>query len=435
MVNDQAYEPDITYVVGEEKRLTDILTAPEVVPLLKGMVRAGATEVALLDVSGATLWRETDPTAVGSLAGSIPFYLEGEPVGRLVIKGETGREEHLRALAGLLLDALNTIIANNMKRMLTTEVHTAVVNQSYQELVETNRRLSESEARYRELAEKLEIKVRERTDELKQAHARLLQQEKMVSVGQLAAGMAHEINNPLGFITSNLHAFRKYAARLLEMVEFYRTMKDGGASAAMTAAARRKWESLKLDLVSADIDVLIGQSLEGAERVGRIVADLKGFSHIDELAEGAVDLNAEIDRTISVLCHEIPADAEITKNYQPLPRLVCNPALICQAFFSIIQNALQARKSGLRLAINTFCDGSGIRISFADNGPGIPLEIRDRLFEPFFTTREVGSGTGMGLTIAYDVVTRYGGTIEADSPAEGGAMFTIALPAQRTKHV
>ncbi|HEX8960201.1 MAG TPA: HAMP domain-containing sensor histidine kinase, partial [Geobacteraceae bacterium] len=152
-------------------------------------------------------------------------------------------------------------------------------------------------------------------------------------------------------------------------------------------------------------------------------------------AEAMADLNAEVDRTLSVLDHEIPEDAEIVKDYHPLPRVCCNPALICQVFFNIIQNALQARKSGLRLTISTRRDSSGIRISFADNGPGIPDGIRNRLFEPFFTTREVGAGTGMGLAVAYDVVTRYGGTIEAESLAGGGALFTITLPLQRTEHV
>ena len=417
MATEQGGETSITYVVGEEKRLTDILSAAEVVPLLKGMVRAGAAEVAVLDTAGNTLWLERDPAAGGGLAGNIPIFLEGEPVGKLLIKGRAGREEPLKGLASLLLDALNTIIANNLKRMLTTEVHTAVVNQSYEDLVETNRRLAESEAQYRELAGELEKKVEERTSELKLAHARLLQQEKMASIGQLAAGMAHEINNPLGFITSNLNTLHKYAQRLMEMLELYRTMIGNDvAVAAVAAAAQQKWQKLKLDLVCADISVLIGQSLEGAERVGKIVADLKGFSHIDELAEAMADLNAEIDRTVSVLGHEIPGDAVIIRDYQPLPGLLCNPSL-------------------LRLVISTNCDSTGVRIGFADNGPGIPHELKNRIFEPFFTTKEVGSGTGMGLAVAYDVVARYGGTIEVESPADGGALFAITLPLQRTENV
>src|SRR6266568_2978195 len=290
MASEQGGETNITYVVGEEKRLIDILSSAEVVPLLKGMVRAGAAEVAVLDTDGNTLWLERNPVTGGNLAGNIPIFLEGEPVGKLVIKGSAGREEPLKGLASLLLDALNTIIANNLKRMLTTEVHTAVVNQSYEDLVETNRRLAESEAQYRELAGELEKMVEERTSELKLAHARLLQQEKMASIGQLAAGMAHEINNPLGFITSNLNTLHKYAQRLMEMLELYRTMIGNDvAVAAVAAAAQQKWQKLKLDLVCADISVLIGQSLEGADRVGKIVADLKGFSHIDELAEAMSD--------------------------------------------------------------------------------------------------------------------------------------------------
>lgn len=420
----------VSFVVGEEKRLTEILHDGEVLPLLKGTVKAGATEVTVCDENGVVLWQERNPAGRSEYGGSLPLHLEGEPVGKLVVKGERSREEFLKGIAGLLLVALNTIIGNNLKRMLTTEIHTTVVNQSYDELLESNRCLAESEHRYRELAESLEQQVEERTGELKRAHARLLEQEKLASVGQLAAGVAHEINNPMGFITSNLATLQKYVARFVVMLDYYRGHLSSDDE--MARQAGEKWRELKLDMVRADVGDLLSQSLAGAERVKKIVADLKGFSHIDEVAEGETDVNAEIERTLSVMTHGIPGDAEIVRDFGQLPSLCCNPARLCQAFLNIIQNAIQARPDGLRLAISTrFSSDNGISVSLSDNGPGIPPEIRKRIFDPFFTTREVGAGTGMGLAVVYEVVTSLGGAIDVACPAEGGTTFSITLPVRR----
>ena len=180
-----------------------------------------------------------------------------------------------------------------------------------------------------------------------------------------------------------------------------------------------------------DIDELISQSSEGCSRVEKIVADLKGFSHIDDGGETIVDLNQEIERTLNVLVHQIPKDTRITKNYGTLSGFACNAALICQMFLNIILNAVQIKPTGLRLTIETKQDDDRIIIRFADNGPGISPEILNRIFEPFFTTKDVGVGTGMGLTTAYEVVTSYGGNIEARSKPEQGSEFIITLPVTR----
>ncbi|ABB33682.2 histidine kinase [Geobacter metallireducens RCH3] len=422
----------LNYVVGEERLLRDVITETEVIPLLRGAVRAGARAAALADAEGTTLWSHAAPTDGGEAASlglrGPAILLEGEPVGSILVKGERGREEFLKGIAVMLTAAVNLLVGSNLKRMLTTEIHTTVVNQSYEELLETNRKLTASEARYRELAESLEIKVEERTAELKKALARLLQQEKLASVGQLAAGIAHEINNPMGFVTSNIRTMQKYAGRFVEMLQFARDLFPVAGGGAGGERFAEKWRQLKLDMVLADVDELVSQSLGGAERVKKIVADLKGFSHIDDLGETVADLNAEIDRTLAVLVHEIPAGTEIAREYGSIPGLSCRAGELCQVFLNIIMNACQARSEGLRLTIRTALEGDAIAITITDNGPGILPELLDRVFEPFFTTKPVGQGMGMGLAVAHEVVTAHGGTVEAGSTPEGGASFVVRLP-------
>lgn len=425
----------LSFVVGAEKRLTDILGNAEVMPLLDGAINAGADYAALLSPKGELLWEAGDNSRSDGVGGK-PVMLEGEAVGRVLVQGEDTRGEYLSGLENMLLGALQSLINASLKRILTTEIHATVINQSYEELIEKNRLLSASEARYRELVETLEEKIAERTRELENAHTRLLQQQKMASVGQLAAGMAHEINNPLGFITSNLHTLQKYAARLILMLDYNNSLLESDpVNARFVELSSRKWQELKLDPICADIVSLISQSLDGAERVKKIVADLKGFSHIDDTDLAIVNLNAEIDRTLSVLEYRFTASIDIIKNYTEFPGYCCNPAQICQLFLHIIENSLDARPEGLRLIISTGASNSEVIVSFADNGPGIPEEIRNRIFDPFFTTKEVGAGTGMGLAVAYDIVTSLEGHLEVACPSAGGTIITITLPLQRNQNV
>lgn len=423
----------LSFVVGQEKRLAEILADEDVVPLIKVVVRGGAFRAAVTDENGKVLWSSGDGADAGHSVHNLPLRMEGEIVGKVSVSGARGDEARLGGLAEIFQAALGIILGNKLKRILTTEIHSTVVSQSYEELLEINRQLAASEERYRNLAQSLEIKVEERTEDLKRAHARLLQQEKLASIGQLAAGVAHEINNPLGFIYSNLQTMDKYVMRFMEMLDFYRgAISDSTGKEALQESSRRRWAELKLDVIRADVFELIRQSLGGALRVKKIVSDLKAFSHVDEVGESQADLNAEIDKTINVLSHEMPQDAEIVRNYGPLPGFVCKPALLCQVFLNLLLNAFQSRRNGLRLVIATTHDGEIIRISIADNGPGIPAEIKNRIFEPFYTTRDVGSGAGMGLTVAYDIISGYDGTIEVICPEGGGAVFVITLPVKRS---
>jgi two-component system, NtrC family, sensor kinase len=419
----------LQYVVGEEKKLPDVLGGPEAGVLLKRSLAAGAEAAAVILPDGEVFLEcgRGDPCAGVCIRHDL--VLEGEAVGTLTLCGRREGEPGLRAISCLLKDALEAMMNNNLKRVLTTEVHTRVLELSYQELVEANAALKESEGKYRTLSEHLEEEVRERTRELQDAYARMLQDQKMSAVGQLAAGLAHEINNPIGFVKANLGSLLKYSDRIREMLDFYRAARGESAAAAFDpAGAEQKWRELKLGFILGDMPDLILQCLEGSERVQKIISDLMGFSGIYADSETWLDINGEIDRTLHMMSGQIPADAEVVREYASLPGFLMSPPLFCQVMYNIILNAIQSRAKGLKVIIGTAPLEGHLRISVEDNGPGIPPEIGERVFEPFFTTREVGRGQGLGLTIAYNIIRKYGGSIRTGSSREGGSGIVVELP-------
>ena len=427
----------IEFLVGAEKTLTDVLTVAEVEPLLRAAVTAGAQR-ALVVAGAQVLWQwpardsEVAPP-YGTQRAAQPLWLEGEEVGEVRIEAATA-EGIMAAMAQMAAAALNGTINANLKRMLTTEIHTQVVSLSYEELLAANRELSASESRYRELSENLEERVRERGVELERAWARLLRQEKMAAVGQLAAGMAHEINNPLGFILSNLNTLQKYVGRFVDMLEFFHHRVGTCLSADLQEAVRHKWRELRLDYVTEDVAELLPQCISGAERVKQIIADLRAFAHIDVAPGATVDIAQSLARTLAVMEPEIPPDARISAQLNGLPQLRGDGALLCQAFMNLIRNATQARPEGLEMHIQGKVDADGVRLMFRDNGPGVAEELRSRIFEPFFTTREVGAGVGLGLTLVHDAARAFGGHVEVAAAPGGGAEFALYLAAAEDAH-
>ena len=413
----------LSFVVGEERRIKDIINKSEVLPMLEGAVRAGASQALIRDDNGDILWSFGDNG--GALIESNTIILEGEPVAKLELHAISDTD--IKGIAKLLNHSINTLIKNNLKRMLTSEIHTTVINHSYDELLHTNKELAASEQKYRELAESLEIKVKERTEELKQAHTIMLQQEKMASIGSLAAGIAHEINNPMGFISSNLRTLSKYFLKAKEMLGHYKSVVSSVPE--LAKGTQEKWRQLKLDFVLEDSSGLIEESLSGAERITVIVKNLRAVSHIDDSETGIMDINSEIDSIISLLAHETPFGTKFIKNYSVIPGFQCRLGLLSQAFLNILLNALQCRQAGLTVTISTASDEESIYITIADNGPGISENIKDRIFEPFFTTKDVGKGQGLGLTTAYDAITSHNGSIGVEN--KDGSIFLIKLPIRK----
>lgn len=264
-------------------------------------------------------------------------------------------------------------------------------------------------------------------EELRQAQSHLIQQEKMASIGQLAAGVAHEINNPMGFILSNLSTVRGYVDNLLTFVSVQDRALAGADVASMQEVAEAR-KRLDIDYLSGDANTLIAESIEGVERVSRIVQDLKTFSRIDRADYDTVDLNKVLDTTLNIAWSEIKYVATLDRQYGQLPEFHGHPQQLGQVFLNLFVNAAQAMSSPGTITVATRCDANNIYVTVSDTGSGISSEHLSRIFEPFYTTKDVGEGTGLGLSISYGIVKNHGGNISVESRVGEGSTFTVTLP-------
>lgn len=290
-----------------------------------------------------------------------------------------------------------------------------------QELVTTNQEL-------RLVSEQLEGAF----SELKSTQSRMLQQEKMASIGQLAAGVAHEINNPTGFIISNLNSLRKHTNKVINFTQIQAAALE---KLLVNAAAQQIFDdvmeqkkSLKLDYILEDLDNLIQESLDGAERVKKIVQELKSFSRLDASDFKSEDINEGLESTIKIVWNELKYNAIVKKEFGEIPRTICNLGQLNQVFMNILVNAAQAIETQGEITIRTSRDTDYIYVTISDTGSGIPADKLNRIFEPFYTSKEVGKGTGLGLSIAYDIVKKHNGEIQVESEIGKGTTFTLLLP-------
>ena len=262
--------------------------------------------------------------------------------------------------------------------------------------------------------------------ELKAKQSQILQQEKMASIGNLAAGVAHEINNPMGFISSNLNTLDKYHDRLISFVNAQSSSSEGGGASA--DEVRQLRSSLKIDYILGDLKDVVKESLEGADRVRRIVQDLKSFSRVDEAEVKFADINQCLESTINIVWNEIKYKASVTKEYGDMPAVRCYPQQLNQVFMNLLVNAAQAIEERGEIKVRSFTEGGSACVSVSDTGCGIPEGHLKRIFEPFFTTKEVGKGTGLGLSIAYDIVKKHNGELRVESEVGKGTTFTLIIP-------
>jgi signal transduction histidine kinase len=307
-----------------------------------------------------------------------------------------------------------------------------------------------AEAALRESRDQLEERVRVRTADLYAANERLvqekelqaelikklgetqsqlLQSERMASIGQLAAGVAHEINNPVGFVNSNIGSLRTYVLGMLDLLAAYEH-----AEAELTESTRQEIGQVKKQIDMAflreDILALLSESDDGLQRVTRIVRDLKNFSHVDKAELQCANIEEGIESTLRVVWNELKYKAEVVKEFANIPSIYCFPFQLNQVIMNLLVNAGQALESKGTITIRTGHDASTVWIEVSDTGKGIPKENLSRIFEPFFTTKPVGTGTGLGLSLSFGIVKKHGGSIAVLSDVGVGTTFKVTLPKQ-----
>lgn len=269
---------------------------------------------------------------------------------------------------------------------------------------------------------------------LQHTQMQLIQSEKMSGLGQMAAGVAHEINNPVGFIMSNLSTLSEYAEIFTTLFKKYQAllMKVKSLHHAEFTTLIHEIETLEtkedLNFISEDIVNLVKESLDGVDRVQGIVKSLKSFSRLDESTLKKADINEGIESTLKIVWNELKYKCTIIKNLRPLPQINCYPSQLNQVFMNLLTNAAQAIERQGTITIDSSHDNENIILKFSDTGQGIKSDNLSKLFNPFFTTKPVGKGTGLGLSVSYGIVKKHGGSIEVESEIGKGTCFVIKIP-------
>ena len=286
-----------------------------------------------------------------------------------------------------------------------------------------------------DLYDSLELKVQERTlaleranQEIKETQAMMVHSEKMRSLGELVAGIAHEINNPVNFIHGNIIILDNYVKDMLALIDLYIANESSISEDEMKKISKKKAD-MDLDFIRDDVKDLIKSCIEGTERTKNIVLDLKNFSRMEEMVLTQFNIPKEIDTTLNILNNKYKNRITVVKDYEPdVPKIEAFGGQLNQVFMNILDNAQYAIKGEGTVTISVKREGEKVVIKFSDTGEGIKKEDLRKVFEPFFTTKPVGQGTGLGMSITYRVIKNHNGEISVDSELGKGTTFTIKLP-------
>jgi hemerythrin-like metal-binding protein len=365
----------------------------------------------------------------GFLASWLTFHILSEDqdmakqialVNKGTLPDEAFELEHRQvdSSASALLDALHklySVLSATNQDLAETNLHLEEkVAARTQQLVEANGQLAEEQEQLKALLKKVE-----------DAQNQLLQSEKMAAIGQLAAGVAHEINNPIGFVNSNLGTLHGYIEKLLVVIDAYEQFATPPAADAIQAAKA----DADLEFLREDVRALLKESQDGLARVKKIVQDLKEFSHVDEAEWQDANINEGLESTLNVVWAELKYKAEVIRQYGEIPAVHCIAAQVNQVFMNLLVNAAQAIDERGTITVRSGSEGDSAWVEIQDTGKGIPPDIVKRIFEPFFTTKPVGKGTGLGLSLSYDIIVkRHGGHFDVRSTPGEGTTFRVWLP-------
>lgn len=331
---------------------------------------------------------------------------------------------HVRPQAQAAVAWLELLLHSSVRYLMASSLHLQAVHEDYQLLQQKHIALRASEQRYKELSQSLEQKVAEQVQTIEETQRQLYQAEKLASVGQLAAGVAHEINNPIGFIKSNLTTAQSY---IVDLAGLLALLQRGSDPQGVQSYLRDK----DMDFILEDFQVLLQESIAGAERIATIVSALKGFSAIDRAGDEVCNLNDIIRNTCKMVLSSLDAQVQLSLELAELPAIVGNAGQLGQALTNLLNNAIKAIDKNGRILVESRLQDEVVVVKVADTGTGIHDEIMDKIFDPFFTTADVGQGTGLGLTVVRDIVSAHGGDIKAASSPGKGTVFTLTLPRQR----
>ncbi|WP_081768850.1 ATP-binding protein [Herbaspirillum sp. RV1423] len=345
----------------------------------------------------------------------------------------------LRAISGEIVGAIEVLqdvtaqkSAELDLRRMHQELELQVVRRTH-ELAAANEKMEEDLRRRTAAETELVRRNAELTDvnrKLSMTREQLMQSDKLASIGQLAAGVAHEINNPIGYIFSNFSTLETYIDSLLRILDAYEKAESNRDSAEAANELSTVKKEIEIDYLKEDIPALMSESREGITRVRKIVQDLKDFSRTDTALEWQwANLHHGIDSTLNIVNNEIKYKADVVKNYGNLPDVECLPSQINQVVMNLVVNAAHAIEKGRgTISITTSLVGKEVQIEIGDTGAGIAPENVSRIFDPFFTTKPIGQGTGLGLSLSYGIMQKHHGSISVSSVLGQGTTFTLRLP-------
>jgi signal transduction histidine kinase len=283
--------------------------------------------------------------------------------------------------------------------------------------------------------------IKQAEQDKKEIESQLRQSEKMASIGQLAAGVAHEINNPTGFVSSNLNTLSSYIKDYNTLINAYHNLLDQLIQNEQIANYTEHIEkiqamekSMDIAFLMEDVSSLVQESYEGTDRIKKIVQDLKDFAHPGDDRPKYADINKCIESTLNIVWNEIKYKAQVIKDFSVLPEIMCHPQQLNQVFANLFINAAQAIEKEGEIKVKTSSNNGNIEITISDTGTGISKEDISKVFDPFFTTKDIGKGTGLGLHVAYNIIKKHNGVIEVSSEVGVGTTFYIKLPRNNTEN-